>query len=239
MTRSYTLASSSAAFFLAFGTSSDAQSIRTGQQCVPAVADASLYHNCRLRIVQGQETCRCAIRPQAQRRMDRPADSDLDDTVTGSLGNGPAAGPGIGNPASGTSGAIGSGTPATNNIGGNASPERAGAVADTNTAGRSASGTNSTGSSRSGGNAGGPSGSADNGGTGTIGGTGSAGGGVNAGNGNGGGRGNNGHGNDDDGNDSSNPGRSNNGDGTDQDGPAGNGGGNGNGDSNGNGGGKR
>src|SRR3954468_23330395 len=110
MLRSYALALSSAALFLALGTPSDAQSVRTGQQCTPAVADVSMYRNCRLHIVQGQETCRCAIRPQALRRIDRPADSDRYDAVTGSIGNGPVAIPGLAGPARGASGALGSGT---------------------------------------------------------------------------------------------------------------------------------
>jgi hypothetical protein len=132
MKRSYALALSSAALFLTFGTSSDAQNIRTGQQCVPAVADASMYHNCRLRILQGQETCRCAIRPQAQRQMDQPADSDRYDTVMGSIGNGPVAAPGSANPARGTSGTVNGGTAGTGNsgtVGGSASLGSGGAVA--------------------------------------------------------------------------------------------------------------
>src|ERR671920_2134624 len=104
MKRSYALALSSAALFLILGTPSDAQGIRIGQQCVPAVADASMYRNCRLHIVQGQETCRCALRPQALRRTDRIGDQN--DTVTGSIGNRPANLQRIESPAPGAAGAV-------------------------------------------------------------------------------------------------------------------------------------
>src|SRR5215218_8332406 len=112
MMRSYALALSSAALFLALGTPSDAQSVRTGQQCVPAVADASMYRNCRLHIVQGQETCRCAIRPQALRRTDRIGDQD--DAVTGSIGNRPVDLQRSESPALGAAGAVRSSTAAGN-----------------------------------------------------------------------------------------------------------------------------
>jgi hypothetical protein len=79
MKRSHALALSSVAFLLSLSTSSYAQAIRPGQQCEPAVADPSMYHNCRLRIVRGQEVCRCAVLPQALRRLNR------DVTSTGSI----------------------------------------------------------------------------------------------------------------------------------------------------------
>ena len=94
MLRSYALALSGAALLLTLGTPSYAQTIGARQQCVPAVADASMYHNCRLRIVRGQETCRCAIRPQALRRMDNLNDADRGITATGSIGSSPAGVPG-------------------------------------------------------------------------------------------------------------------------------------------------
>jgi hypothetical protein len=82
MKRSHALALSSAALLLAVSTSSYAQAIRPGQQCVPAVADPSLYRNCRLHIVRGQETCRCAVAPQALRRLNQNV------TATGALRTG-------------------------------------------------------------------------------------------------------------------------------------------------------
>src|SRR5215203_4874401 len=86
MRRSHALALSSVALFLASSTSSFAQAVRPVQQCVPAVANASMYGNCRLRIVKGEEMCRCAVLPQAQRRVDPRLDRDV--TVTGSIGAG-------------------------------------------------------------------------------------------------------------------------------------------------------
>ena len=72
MKRSHALALSGVALFLASSTSSYAQAVRPGQQCMPAVANASMYGNCRIRIVRGQEFCRCAILPQALRNQCRP-----------------------------------------------------------------------------------------------------------------------------------------------------------------------
>src|SRR5215213_4937803 len=149
MMRSYALALSSAALFLALGTPSDAQSVRTGRQCVPAVADASMYRNCRLRIVQGQETCRCAIRPQALHRTDRIGDQD--NAVTGSIGSRPVTFQGSESPVVGAAGAVSSGT-ATGNTGtvsGSVGSSRGGAVAESGT-----TTTGSTGGSRSAGSAG-------------------------------------------------------------------------------------
>lgn len=82
MKRSHALALSSAALLLALSTSSYAQVTRPGQQCVPAVADASLYRDCRLHIVHGREVCRCAVAPQVLDRLNR------DVTATGSLRRG-------------------------------------------------------------------------------------------------------------------------------------------------------
>jgi hypothetical protein len=82
MKRSHALALSSAALLLALSAPSYAQVVRSGQQCVPAVADPSLYCNCRLHIVRGEEVCRCAILPQALRRLNQ------DVTATGSLRTG-------------------------------------------------------------------------------------------------------------------------------------------------------
>src|SRR3712207_4567661 len=45
-----------------------AQTYQPGQQCQPAVADASRYHRCRIVIVRGNEVCRCAMGSQALRR---------------------------------------------------------------------------------------------------------------------------------------------------------------------------
>lgn len=68
MKRSCTLALSAAALLLATSPASYAQTIRSGQQCRPAVANPQMYGNCHLRIVRGAEVCRCAILPQALRR---------------------------------------------------------------------------------------------------------------------------------------------------------------------------
>jgi hypothetical protein len=64
MKRSHALALSGAALFLGFAAPSYAQTLRPGPVCVPAVANPSMYHDCRLRIVQGQEVCTCAIAPR-------------------------------------------------------------------------------------------------------------------------------------------------------------------------------
>src|SRR5215217_1546373 len=96
MKRSHALALSGAALFLGLAAPSYAQTVRSGPLCVPAVVNPSMYHNCRLRIVQGQEVCTCAIRPQALRRTDRL--SDQRDAVTGSIGRNPAITPGAGSP---------------------------------------------------------------------------------------------------------------------------------------------
>jgi hypothetical protein len=92
MKRSHAIALSSAALFLTIASPSHAQSLKAGQQCVPAVANSSMYQNCRLRVVQGQEVCRCAIRPQALRQRLQ----DEDGTVTGSIGSRPVILPGSG-----------------------------------------------------------------------------------------------------------------------------------------------
>ena len=87
MKRSHALALSGAALFLAVGSPASAQILGPGPQCIPAVANPSMYGNCRLQIVQGQEVCRCAIRPQALRRMDdRTSERKQTDAVTGSIG---------------------------------------------------------------------------------------------------------------------------------------------------------
>src|SRR4028118_2076225 len=98
MNCSHALALSGAALLLALSTPSYAQVVRPGQQCIPAVADPSLYRNCRLHMVRGQEAgrgaaalqlappmvrgqevCRCAVAPQALRKMNPNV------TATGSL----------------------------------------------------------------------------------------------------------------------------------------------------------
>ncbi len=63
-------------------------------QCVPDVADASMYRNCRLRIVRGQEMCRCAVLPQALRRATPGIDRDV--VSTGSTGAAHPRGVGFG-----------------------------------------------------------------------------------------------------------------------------------------------
>jgi hypothetical protein len=84
MKRLHTLALSGLALFLVSSTASFAQAVRPGQQCVPAVANVSMYGNCRLRIVQGQEVCRCAILPLARRTI-------RDVTITGSISGSPSS----------------------------------------------------------------------------------------------------------------------------------------------------
>src|SRR5215208_4546518 len=84
MKRSHALALSAMTLFLATSASAQAQMPRSGQQCQPAVANASMYGNCRLRIVQGQEVCRCAILPQARRAI-------RDVTTTGSISGSPSS----------------------------------------------------------------------------------------------------------------------------------------------------
>ncbi len=147
MKRSHALALSGAALFLALATPSYAQSFRSGQQCVPAVVDVSMYQNCRLHLVQGQEVCRCAVRPQALRRMDRLRGEDRSDAVTGSISARPGIGSGVIGAGRGTGGAVtgretsgpavgGSvGTGAAGAVGGNSGPSRGGAVADNDTSG--------------------------------------------------------------------------------------------------------
>jgi hypothetical protein len=193
MSRSHALALSSAALFLAFSAPSSAQSIAPGRQCVPALADTSMYHNCRLHMVQGQAVCRCAIRPQAMHRMDRLNSSNQNDAVTGSIGSRPSAGPGVALPGSGTLGTVNNGRTGTVGTVGGAGQSRGGAVADSGTSG----GGNSTNSGA--GNTGSAGGSADAGGTSSSGGTGNSGSnassGSNAGSGSGNGNGNGGHGN--------------------------------------------
>src|SRR4051812_26801607 len=85
MKRSHVLALSGAALLAFLSSPSIAQTISSGMQCVPDVANASMYHNCRLRVVAGQEVCRCAIRPQALRRLDQMRNEDQNDAVTGSI----------------------------------------------------------------------------------------------------------------------------------------------------------
>jgi hypothetical protein len=89
MKRSHALALSGLALFLASSATSHAQAIRPSQQCQPAVANASMYGNCRLHIVRGAEVCRCAILPQALRRLSR---EDRDAVATGAIGTRAAQG---------------------------------------------------------------------------------------------------------------------------------------------------
>src|SRR5918993_5617494 len=86
MTRSHALALSSAAVFLSLSIPSYAQALRPGQQCQPAVANASMYGNCRLALVRGQEVCRCAVRPRALGQLNRGDRGDRGDMTTGSVG---------------------------------------------------------------------------------------------------------------------------------------------------------
>src|SRR3712207_3059077 len=121
MKRSHALALSAMTLFLASSAASQAQVVRSGQQCQPAVANASMYGNCRLRIVQGQEVCRCAILPRAQRLLNI---DDRSDTATGSItSRGVLSSGGVSNAGSNAIGigATGSGTGRAGSAGGVAS----------------------------------------------------------------------------------------------------------------------
>jgi len=163
MKRSHALALSAMTLFLASSASSQAQAVRSGQQCQPAVANASMYGNCRLRIVQGQEVCRCAILPRAQRLLNL---NDRRDSATGSITSRgvPSSGSvsnagsnaiGIGAASSGTGragsagGATSSGSSGGNSLGGAVAGDVSGGAS---VGGGSAGG--GTGSGRSGGAAG-------------------------------------------------------------------------------------
>ena len=101
MKRSHALALSAMTLFLATSASVQAQMPRSGQQCQPAVANASMYGNCRLRIVRGEEVCRCAILPRALRNVNRMDDGRV--SSTGAISpTGPRAGaPAFGGPVTG------------------------------------------------------------------------------------------------------------------------------------------
>jgi hypothetical protein len=143
MKRSHAIALSSAALFLTIASPSHAQSLKAGQQCVPAVANSSMYQNCRLRVVQGQEVCRCAIRPQALRRIDRQSAPGFDDTATGSIGSRAAALPAAGGLVSRDQGVSNGGALAAGSAGAvssGATSGRAGSMADNNSSGYSGAG---------------------------------------------------------------------------------------------------
>lgn len=89
MTRSRALVLSGATLLAVLSSPVLAQSLRSGIQCVPDVPNVSMYHNCRLQVVAGEEVCRCAIRPQALRPMDRIRNQDQDNVVTGSINRAP------------------------------------------------------------------------------------------------------------------------------------------------------
>lgn len=160
MTRSHALALSGAALLAVLSSPSLAQSLRSGMQCVPDVPNVSMYHNCRLQIVAGGEVCRCAIRPQALRRMDRIRNQDQDNVVTGSINRSPnvrggqsdvgAGGGAIGNGSTGRG--SGGGLAGGGSIGGGtAGPGNGGAVADNGGTGNGGN-NGSTGGNNAGGN---------------------------------------------------------------------------------------
>src|SRR5688572_13795896 len=161
MKRSHALALSAMTLFLASSAASQAQAVRSGEQCQPAVANASMYGNCRLRIVQGQEVCRCAILPRAQRLLNL---NDRSDTATGSVtSRGVLSSGSVSNAGPNSIGATGSGMGRAGSAGGVASSGSSGgsslggAVAGDVSAGASAGGGSlggSTGSGPSGGAAG-------------------------------------------------------------------------------------
>ena len=114
MKPSHALALSGLAVFLMSPSDASAQVIRAGQQCVPAVTNPAIYHNCRLQIVRGNEVCRCAISPQALRqRWDQP--NERGELTTGAIRSRSTAGSigpagEVGNAgASGTVGSVGTG----------------------------------------------------------------------------------------------------------------------------------
>jgi len=125
MKRSCALALSAVSMFLTTSAVSYAQTLRSGQQCQPAVANPQMYGNCHLRIVRGAEVCRCAILPQALRRSGY---EDRGNIATGSISSSQAPGvsslaPGAGSLFEGNSRSAGSvGTsPATASVGTSAS----------------------------------------------------------------------------------------------------------------------
>ncbi len=128
MSRPHTLAWAGLGLLLASTTSSFAQTSAVGQICRPAVANASQYQNCRLRIVAGNEVCRCEIAPRAV-TLRNPVVDNQESTrnisfntggVTGSVASGTAA-------SRRTAGAAMSNNPAAGVLTGSA---RAGAMAN-------------------------------------------------------------------------------------------------------------
>jgi len=71
MLRSHGIALAGLAALLLSSTSSSAQTMLQGEQCTPAVANPEMYHNCQIRIVRGNEVCRCAIAPRSIRGLAR------------------------------------------------------------------------------------------------------------------------------------------------------------------------
>jgi hypothetical protein len=84
----------------------DAQrSYTPGAQCHPA-ANEAMYRNCRIRIVNGTEVCRCSVAPNAQTRRGPAQQSGDDNPTTGSVGT---MGAGIAGAPQGSFGRVNSG----------------------------------------------------------------------------------------------------------------------------------
>jgi hypothetical protein len=117
MLRSHNLALAAFGLILASSTSSFAQ-VR-GPACVPAVANPSAYQNCHLRVVRGEEVCRCEIRPQALRRGGIVGDNLESDRNERSRGVGVVGTGAAGNVGSSGSSVVGGGSfPGGGNTGG-------------------------------------------------------------------------------------------------------------------------
>jgi hypothetical protein len=107
MSRPYTLAWAGFGLLLASTTSSFAQISTVGQICRPAVANASQYQNCRMRIVAGNEVCRCEIAPRAV-TLRNPVVDNQESTRNSGFNNGVG-----GFNAGGITGSVASGTAAS------------------------------------------------------------------------------------------------------------------------------
>ena len=106
MSRSRNIALATFGLLLASSTSSFAQT--RGEMCMPAVADAGMYQNCRLTIVRGNEVCRCQIAPRAISRRGGVVGDNLEsDRNERSRGVGV-----VGTTAAGNAGSVGAGAPA-------------------------------------------------------------------------------------------------------------------------------
>src|SRR5215208_6487503 len=139
-------------------TGSSAQPARASRQCEPAVADQSIYKNCRVHIVQGHQMCRCAVVSGARGSIDQSPKYD----ATGSLPSqdswlstflrGGSDGPGsIGSSSSVSSGSGSPGGMAANSVRGGSGSNGGGPRGGNGGAGSSSVGSGSDASSGAGG----------------------------------------------------------------------------------------